>query len=418
MTDVATLAVPVTPSSLLPESTPELNMLCVPGSVPPPPEWVLCHNERFGFELAYPENGKLTNHTATQVQIHLPFPEGTNLLEKYLEIAVVDNAQTCSSPQAIGYEPGLIPRETVQLENSTFVREEGMGAGAGNTYQWISYSTAQDRVCLTITLLLHSFPPQMAATPVVEFDPPTETKILEEIVATFHWLNPSPFPTATAERPAARINFASGAVSATISGDLHPSESDLYVLKAQAGQTMQVDLTFNEGAAILVVWGADGTVLLTDHAEVAHFQGSLPTTQDYFILVKGNPTSPTLYNLTVTIPPAVTAVPPTPAPKRIELATGATSATISGDLQPFEADQFVIRALGGQTMQVDLTFPEGAAILVIWGADGTVLISDHAEASHFEGVLPLSQDYFILIKGNPTTDTVYNLTITIPPLSP
>lgn len=50
------------------------------------------------------------------------------------------------------------------------------------------------------------------------------------------------------------------------------------MLHAMAGQTMSVDTTFTEGRAILEVWGQDGSVLLTEHAEVCSFQGVLPAT--------------------------------------------------------------------------------------------------------------------------------------------
>jgi hypothetical protein len=76
----------------------------------------------------------------------------------------------------------------------------------------------------------------------------------------------------------------------------------------------------------------------------------------------------------------------------------------------------VLSALEGQTLTVELSFTEGRAILAIWGADGTVLMSDHAEASSFSGVLPSTQDYFILIKGRPDGETVYSMKVTIPPL--
>jgi hypothetical protein len=67
-------------------------------------------------------------------------------------------------------------------------------------------------------------------------------------------------------------------------------------------------------------------------------------------------------------------------------------------------------------MTVDLSFSEGQAILVIWGKDGTVLLSDHAEASYFSQILPSTQDYYILVRGRPDGETVYRMVITIPPL--
>ena len=67
-------------------------------------------------------------------------------------------------------------------------------------------------------------------------------------------------------------------------------------------------------------------------------------------------------------------------------------------------------------MKINMTFSEGCAILAVWGADGDVLLSDHAEASTFQGVLPATQDYYILVKGRPDGRTSYTMTITVPPL--
>jgi hypothetical protein len=206
-----------------------------------------------------------------------------------------------------------------------------------------------------------------------------------------------------------RITFASGSTSATLTSQLNASGSDQYVLQAQAGQTMNINLSFTEGQAILVVWGADVNVLLSDHAEASSFQQVLPTTQDYYIMVKGRPEGNTSYTMTVTI----SAIPV--EAQRITFTSGATSATVTGQLNAFESDQYVLRALAGQTMRVNLTFTEGAAILVIWGEDGNVLISDHAEVSNFEGVLPTTQDYHIMVKGRPDGSTSYTMTVTIPP---
>jgi len=106
-----------------------------------------------------------------------------------------------------------------------------------------------------------------------------------------------------------QINFKAGATSAMVKGDLHASGSDLYALRALRGQTMMVELSFTEGQANLVIWGEDGTILFSDHAEVTdfrsvldhaeliHFQGILPSTQDYFILLQGRPDGSTSYSM-------------------------------------------------------------------------------------------------------------------------
>jgi hypothetical protein len=222
----------------------------------------------------------------------------------------------------------------------------------------------------------------------------------------------SPLVTLPTEESAdaERITFASGSTAALVKGSLPASGSDQYVLRVFDGQTMNVNLAFSEGRAILVVWGADGTVLLTDHAEVSSFQRVLPTTQDYFIKVEGRPEGSTTYSMTVSIP-SISA-----GAERIEFAPGSTSATVTGQLNVSEADQYVLHALVGQTINVEATFTEGRAILEVWGQDGAVLLTDHAEVSSFQGVLPATQDYYILVNGGPEGRTTYRMIVSVPPL--
>ncbi len=208
---------------------------------------------------------------------------------------------------------------------------------------------------------------------------------------------------------AERITFKPGTTSISLTGKLAASASKLYVLRALAGQTMSVNLTFTEGQAILLVWGEDGDVLLSDHAEASRLERVLPTTQDYFIQVKGGPDGNTSYNMTIDIPALNTGI------ERIEFPSGGTSATVAGQLSATDSDQYIFSAQAGQTMNIDLTFTIGRAILVVWGADGNVLLSDHAEASNFRGVVPATQDYYISVKGWPDGNNSYSMTISIPP---
>jgi heat shock protein HslJ len=102
-------------------------------------------------------------------------------------------------------------------------------------------------------------------------------------------------------------------------------------------------------------------------------------------------------------------------PVRISFTPGSTSVSLAGDLTASASDPYVLRALAGQTISVNLAFTEGQAILVVWGEDGEVLLSDHAEASSFRGILPATQDYYIMIKGRPDGSTSYSMVISIPP---
>jgi hypothetical protein len=113
-----------------------------------------------------------------------------------------------------------------------------------------------------------------------------------------------------------RIQFAPGAISAQVQGGLAAGRVDRYVLSAMAGQEMTVNLSDSSVGvnAILVIWGADGTVLMSDHADATTWVGTLPSTQDYYIDVRSVAQAPVDYVLEVIIPPATSGsrkVPPT-----------------------------------------------------------------------------------------------------------
>ncbi|MBE2232019.1 MAG: DUF333 domain-containing protein [Anaerolinea sp.] len=114
-----------------------------------------------------------------------------------------------------------------------------------------------------------------------------------------------PLPPSTAQssqEPAVRIRFAAGGTSASVPGNIGPGQVRQYVLGAGEGQTMTVSVASASSGLALAIWGADGTVLLSDHAGATEWQGVLPATQDYFIGLSGA-TEPALYRLNVSIPP-------------------------------------------------------------------------------------------------------------------
>lgn len=101
-----------------------------------------------------------------------------------------------------------------------------------------------------------------------------------------------------------RIQFAPGSIFAQEFGSLPAFGRDRYVLRAAANQVMTVNLRITSGAgALLIIWGEDGTVFVTDHAVTTYWQDKLPLTQDYYITVVASPDGPVNYTLEVTIPP-------------------------------------------------------------------------------------------------------------------
>jgi len=111
-----------------------------------------------------------------------------------------------------------------------------------------------------------------------------------------------------------RIEFEPGAIHATILGEVAAGGFDHYVLSAMEGQLMTVNLLDRSDnliaydTAILVIWGAEGTVLISSHADALFWEGTLPFTQDYYIDVKSITDRPIPYTLEIIIPPAPTSV--------------------------------------------------------------------------------------------------------------
>lgn len=292
-----------------PSPTPDLSVLCATRTETSEAGWARCENPIHGFSIDYPADAAFTEHTAARARIDLPVAPDTNLLEKYLLISITEELETCSGPLALGFQPGDDPPESVTLAGVPFDREQGSGVATGNLYEWTIYATDRGDTCISFGLILHSFSPGVMENPPPEFDHAAETAVLEPIVESFRWLNgvptatSAPAATLTPDATADRIQFETGGISATVSAELAPGGSQLYVLFALEGQTMSVKLDFAAGDAILVIWGEDGQPLLTDHAEVSSYEVVLPASQDYFILVKAHPEDGAGYTMTVTIPP-------------------------------------------------------------------------------------------------------------------
>jgi hypothetical protein len=226
-------------------------------------------------------------------------------------------------------------------------------------------------------------------------------------------------PTSAAPTPAAkRIEFPAGGTTATVQGRVNPNDSDTWVLRASAGQKLTAKLAFTAGQAILIIWGADGTVLISDHAGATEWEGDLPITQDYNIHVRNVGAGVADYSLTVTIPPKPGPTPvvePTPVPRRIQFPAGGTTATVTGRVAANGSDAWLVGAQRGQEMSVNLN-SAGQVKLVIWGADGTVLVSEGVEARSWKGPLPATQDYTLRVRNLGSAAADYSLTVTIPPL--
>jgi hypothetical protein len=91
-------------------------------------------------------------------------------------------------------------------------------------------------------------------------------------------------------------------------------------------------------------------------------------------------------------------VPPTPTPERINFAPGATTATVNGYVVFPVQNEYLVRALAGQRMTVQISSAFDAANFAITGvSDGIPYKRLVDEERSFVFDLPLTQDYLIAV---------------------
>jgi hypothetical protein len=195
-----------------------------------------------------------------------------------------------------------------------------------------------------------------------------------------------------------RIRFASGATSALVSGDLPARSSARYVLRALAGQLMELNLSAPQGASLSVTTAA-GRALTPVAGSSTTFRGYLPRSGDYLIEVESGRRAVS-YSLSVSIP------------QRVAFESGATSITLEGHVGAHQSHDYILDALAGQLMEIDVA-PENSLQLIIYGVDGTVLRSGMGEGSSFRGELPLSGDYIVRVRAG-DQDVSFSMNVVIP----
>jgi hypothetical protein len=229
------------------------------------------------------------------------------------------------------------------------------------------------------------------------------------------WMSANPSltqPTGAPEDGApTRIQFARGAVSATVTGNVVFPQHAQYILRARAGQVMTVQIQSPESRANFAITGVDdGQPYKRLVNEDRSFTFTLPSTQDYLIAV-AVPDGSANFSLTVTIvwPDA----PPPAQPVRINFTRGAVSATVNGSVAFPQQPQYILKAMAGQVMTVQIHSAGDQANFAITGVDdGQPYKRLVNEDRTFTFTLPRTQDYLIAV-GVPGGNANFSLTVTI-----
>jgi hypothetical protein len=176
-------------ASLAPTATPTPTAL--------PPDWLGYTNSTYGFQFRYPPRLEdIPPQNPNYHRIDLSFNHNTNLIEKYLEVFVVENADPCRSPLAAQL---MRASENVTINGISFLKQTGGDAGMSHQHEWVAYSTLRGNACISMDFMLHSVNAIDPPPPV--FDKVAESAVFSQIMSTFGWLEqaltdtPSPTPT-------------------------------------------------------------------------------------------------------------------------------------------------------------------------------------------------------------------------------
>jgi hypothetical protein len=87
----------------------------------------------------------------------------------------------------------------------------------------------------------------------------------------------------TAPPDATRVEFATGATSKSVDGELEAGQIKSYILRASGGQKMSVEIWSPNGDVFLAIYGLEGQKLVDSTLKTTTWSGNLPTSQDYVV---------------------------------------------------------------------------------------------------------------------------------------
>jgi hypothetical protein len=204
LTDLPSIGTVITIHGVALTPTPTITSISVPSTMPsvtltatsPVDNWLTFTNLSYEFQFKYSPQGQIVDGGSDNfTRINLPFVQGTNLTEKYLEVIVVENADPCQSPLAT--QSMLETSEMVVVNGISFLKQTGQDGTAGHINKWTAYSTIRDNVCVSLDFIIRAANPGVFSTPPPLYDEAAESAVLGKMVETFAWLAQAPTATPT-----------------------------------------------------------------------------------------------------------------------------------------------------------------------------------------------------------------------------
>jgi hypothetical protein len=198
-----------------------------------------------------------------------------------------------------------------------------------------------------------------------------------------------------------RIQFLTGTTQNITTGTIPSGQVITYIIRAMQGQAMMASVGTPSQQTRLAIFGANGTVLLPANQGSSSWQGTLPSTQDYYFQVIGGSTTEN-FTLDVTIA------------ARVQFASGEIKTTLKGETVNGYPVTYVAYAKSGQKMDVTLTVSGDSAAITIWGlSDGVPYARAQNGIQDFSFDLTSTQDYIIQVVPQAGQEVNYSLLVRI-----
>ncbi|MGE5073443.1 MAG: hypothetical protein ACM3MF_08445 [Anaerolineae bacterium] len=237
------------------------------------------------------------------------------LLTQNAELATrIVSAQTGSTPSPAPQATAIVATPTSQAARITFLNGATVGTvndvlNAGESKDYVLQASqgqpmivyvASANVDVTVSIRRQDGTP-VSRPDAHEISWQDTLRQTGDYYITVHGGTTREYFTLTVTVPS-RIEFANGAVAAGVTGQTVGGYNVVYVIAASKGQKMRVELSNLSARASLSIYGfTDGQRYLRSDAGETSYNFTLPTTQDYIVVVVPDGGSVVSYMMTVVV---------------------------------------------------------------------------------------------------------------------
>jgi hypothetical protein len=168
-----------------------------------------------------------------------------------------------------------------------------------------------------------------------------------------------------------------------LQGVIGPAEVQTFVVRADLGQPLLVEVDSAGNDVHLALRTEGGTSILSLASEQASWRGAAPDSEDYYVDIQGGAT-PRTFTLSVKMP------------RRIRFKEGAASARILDRAVGGAPMAYSVLAIKDEEFDVGLSGTGSEAALSVTGyVDGHVYLDAQDGETSFSLKVPLTQDYIV-----------------------